>query len=373
MRARKSRRLVAGSVAFALGAGCLTAAPVAAQPDGGHAGGHAAVQAIVDSFTARGVPGAMVFAQDRHRRWTVSGGTGELDSDRPIRPWHRVRVASNTKMFVAAVVLQLVGAGKVALDAPVEQYLPGLVRGNGYDGATITVRQLLQHTSGMADYINDVLSDPDANNHPWRPEELVEIGLSHPPLFDPGTGWAYSNTGYIVLGMLVEAVTSNDIGAEITDRLIRPLGLRQTTYPQAGDKPIRGPHAHGYYAFPGQPVADVTELEPSLLGAAAALISTGPDLTRFVRALLAGKVLRPDLLAQMRTTVPAEGPDYGLGIREFPLPCGGIAWGHAGNMPGFDSFTAATEDGRSAFAVANGRLTDGSTANLRSAVESALC
>ena len=112
MRARKSRRLVAGSVAFALGAGCLTAAPVAAQPDGGHAGGHAAVQAIVDSFTARRVPGAMVFAQDRHRRWTVSSGTGELDSDRPIRPWHRMRVASNTKMFVAAVVLQLVGAGQ---------------------------------------------------------------------------------------------------------------------------------------------------------------------------------------------------------------------------------------------------------------------
>jgi D-alanyl-D-alanine carboxypeptidase len=365
--------LVAGSVALALGAGCLTGAPVVAQPDGGHTGDHADVQAVVDGFTARGVPGAMVFAQDRHRRWTVSSGTGELGVDRPIRPWDRVRVASNTKMFVAAVVLQLVGEGTVGLDTPIEQYLPGLVRGNGYDGARITVRQLLQHTSGMADYINDVLSDPDANNHPWRPEELVELGLSHPPLFDPGTGWAYSNTGYIVLGMLVEAVTGNDVGAEITDRLIRPLGLWQTTYPQAGDKRIRGPHVHGYYAFPGQPVADVTELEPSLPGAAAALISTGPDLTRFVRALLAGKVLRPDLLTQMLTTVPAEGPDYGLGIREIPLPCGGVAWGHAGNMPGFDSFTAATHDGRSAFAVANGHLTNGSTADVRGAVELALC
>lgn len=369
MRAGKSWRLVAGSVAFALGVGGLTAAPVAARP----AGDHAAVQAIVDGFTARGVPGAMVFAQDRHRRWTVTSGTGELGADRPIRPWHRVRVASNTKMFVAAVVLQLVGEGEVELDAPVERYLPGLVRGNGYDGARITVRQLLQHTSGMADYLADVLADPDANNHPWRPAELVELGLGHPPLFAPGAGWEYSNTGYIVLGMLVEAVTGNDIGAEITDRLIRPLGLAQTTYPRAGDKRIRGPHAHGYYAFAGQPVVDVTELEPSLPGAAAALISTGPDLTRFVRALLAGKVLRPDLLAQMRTTVPAAGPDYGLGIRAYPLPCGGVAWGHAGNMPGFDSFTAATEDGRSAFAVANGRLTGGGTANLRSAVESALC
>ncbi|MGH3756193.1 serine hydrolase domain-containing protein [Actinophytocola sp.] len=369
MHAGRTWRLVAGSLALAAGFGCLTAGTVTAAPRGGHAD----TQAIVDGFTAHGVPGAMVFAGDDHGSWTVTSGTGKLGADKPIRPWDQVRVASNTKMFVSAVVLRLVGEGRVRLDAPIEEYLPGLVRGNGYDGDTITVRQLLQHTSGMADYIADVLADPDANNHSWRPEELVRIGLSHPPLFEPGTDWGYSNTGYIVLGMLVEHVTGDDIGAEITDRLIRPLGLWQTTYPEAGQKQIRGPHAHGYYAFPGQPVADVTELEPSLPGAAASMVSTGPDLTRFVRALLAGNVLRPDLLAQMRTTVPAEGPDYGLGIREIPLSCGGVAWGHAGNMPGFDSFTAATEDGRSAFAVANGHLRDGGPADLRNAVESALC
>jgi D-alanyl-D-alanine carboxypeptidase len=282
-------------------------------------------------------------------------------------------VASNTKMFVATVVLQLVGEHKVSLDAPVERYLPGLVPGNGYDGDTITVRQLLQHTSGMADYVEDVLADPDANNHPWQPEELIALGLSHPPLFAPGTDWAYSNTGYLVLGMLVEAVTGNDIGTEITDRLIRPLGLRQTSYPVPGDKSIPGPHPRGYFAFPGQPVADLTELEPSLPGAAAALISTGPDLTTFVRALLSGKVLRRDLLAEMRTTIPAAGGNYGLGIREYPLPCGGVGWGHAGNILGFDTFTVATRDGRSAFAVANGRTSDGTPANLREAAETAVC
>jgi D-alanyl-D-alanine carboxypeptidase len=315
----------------------------------------------------------MVYAQDRRGRWSVSSGTRELGTDRPIRPRDRVRVASNTKMFVAAVVLQLVEDGEVALDAPVEEYVPGLVAGNGYDGTKITVRQLLQHTSGMADYIEDVLADPGAGDRPWQPSELVAIGLSHPPLFAPGTGWAYSNTGYIVLGMIVEAVTGNDLGDEITDRLIRPLGLGSTTYPDAGDKRIRGPHAHGYYAFPGQPVMDITELEPSLPGAAGSLISTGPDLTRFVRALLSGKVLRRDLLAEMRTTVPAEGPAYGLGIREIPLPCGGVAWGHGGNMPGFDSFTAATEDGRAVFVVVNGHLADGSVADVRTAAETALC
>lgn len=367
MLTRKSTRVVAGSLALALG--CVATVPAAAEPHHGHDD----VQAVIDDFVADGAPGAMVYAQDRRGRWSVTSGTAELGTDRPIRPRDRVRVASNTKMFTAAVVLQLVEEGELELDAPVEEYVPGLVRGNGYDGTTITVRQLLQHTSGMADYVADVLADPDANTRPWRPEELVALGLSHPPRFAPGAGWAYSNTGYIVLGMIVEAVTGNDLGTEITGRLIRPLGLGSTTYPEAGDKRIRGPHAHGYYAFPGQPVMDITELEPSLPGAAGSLISTGPDLTRFVRALLSGKVLRRDMLAEMRTTVQAGWYDYGLGIGEIPLPCGGTAWGHAGNLPGFDTFTAVTENGRSVFVVVNGKLADGSTADVLDAVETALC
>ncbi|GAB1512412.1 serine hydrolase domain-containing protein [Actinophytocola sp. KF-1] len=358
---------MAGSLALALG--CVGTVPAAAERHDHHDD----VQAVVDGFVAHGAPGALVYTQDRRGRWSVASGTAELGTDRPIRPRDRVRVASNTKMFVAAVVLQLVGEGRIALDAPVARYLPGLVRGNGYDDTKITVRQLLRHTSGMADYIEDVLADPAAGDHPWQAADLVAIGLRHPPLFAPGTGWAYSNTGYLVLGMIVEAVTGDDVGAAITDRLIRPLGLRHTSYPAAGDKRIPGPHAHGYFAFPGQPVADVTELEPSLPGAAASMISTGPDLTRFVRALSSGAVLRPDLLAQMRETVPADGPDYGLGIREIPLPCGGVAWGHGGNMPGFDSFTAATEDGRAVFVVVNGHLADGSVADVRDAAETALC
>jgi D-alanyl-D-alanine carboxypeptidase len=367
MMARKSTRVVAGSVALAVGAVCVTAAPATAQP------GHADVQSIVDDYVSAGAPGAMVYTKTRRTQWTVTSGTGELGVDDPIRPWDRVRVASNTKMFVATVVLQLVGEGKIALDAPIERYLPGLVRGNGYDGNAVTVRQLLRHQSGLADYVQDVLSDPAAGDHPWQPADLVAIGLSHPPLFAPGAGWAYSNTNYIVLGMLMTAVTGHDVGTEITDRLIRPLGLHETSYPKAGDKSIRGPHAHGYFAFPGQPVTDFTELEPSLPGSAAALISTGPDLTKFVGALLSGRVLRRDLLAEMRTTVPAEGGAYGLGIREYSLPCGGVAWGHAGNMPGFDTITVVTEDGRAAFAVANGHEADGNPADLRTAAEAAVC
>jgi D-alanyl-D-alanine carboxypeptidase len=125
MMARKSAQLVAGSVALAIGAACVATTPVAAEP------GHTEVQSIVDDYVAAGVPGAMVYAQDRRSRWSVSSGTRELGVDRPIRPWDKVRVASNTKMYLAAVVLQLVDEGAVALDAPIERYLPGLVRGHG--------------------------------------------------------------------------------------------------------------------------------------------------------------------------------------------------------------------------------------------------
>jgi D-alanyl-D-alanine carboxypeptidase len=347
---------------------CATAAPATAHPN--H---HADVQSIVDGYVASGIPGAMVYARDRRTQWTVNSGTAEIGVDDPIGPRDRVRVASNTKMFTATVVLQLVGEGKVALDAPIERYLPGVVRGNGYDADAITVRQLLQHTSGMADYVEDVLADPTAIDHPWRPEELVALGLSHPPLFAPGTDWAYSNTGYLVLGMLVKAVTGKDIGAEITDRIIHPLGLRGTSYPAPGDKSIPGPHPHGYFAFPGQPVTDFTEFEPSLSGSSGSLISTGPDMTRFLGALLSGKVLRRDLLAEMRTVIPVDHGSYGLGIREVPLPCGGVAWGHSGNIVGFDTMVLATQDGRAAFAVTNGRQPSGAPANLADAAEAALC
>ena len=357
-----------GAFVVAVSAAATTAC---AQAEAAQGGSRGEAQAIVDGFVASGAPGAMVYARDGRREWSVDAGTAELGTDRPIRPHDRVRVASNTKMYVSSVVLQLVAEHRLDLDDSVEQHLPGLITGNGYDGNAITVRQLLQHTSGLADYVEDVL-DPD-DNHPWEPADLVHIGLSHPPLFAPGTGWGYSNTGYLVLGMIIEAVTGNDVGAEITDRIIRPLGIRETSYPATGDREIPGRHAHGYFAFPGQPEVDVTELEPSIPGAAASMISTGPDMTRFVRALLAGRIVRPDLLAQMRMTVPAQGAPYGLGIREIPLPCGGVAWGHAGNIPGFDSFTAATEDGRSAFVVVNGHFDDGSVADVRHAVQTALC
>ncbi|OLF05567.1 hypothetical protein BLA60_35390 [Actinophytocola xinjiangensis] len=368
MRARKTR-MVAGSVALAIGLGCVSAGTVAAQPRDDHAD----TQALIDGYVDRGVPGAMVFARDGRRSWSVTSGTSRLGVDDPIRPWDRVRVASNTKMFVSVVTLQLVGEGKIELDAPIERYLPGLVSGNGYDGNRITVRQLLQHTSGMDDYVADLMADPVGNNRPWAPEELVALGLSHPPLFEPGTDWAYSNTGYVVLGLLIEKITGNSTRDEIDDRIVKPHWLFQTELPRSGDVHISGPHAHGYFAFPGQPVMDITDFEPSMASFSGSMVSSGLDMTRFVRALVEGRVLAPELLKEMRATIPVEYGEYGLGLVSYTTPCGEQAWGHSGNIVGYDSFTAATEDGRSAFAVANGRDTAGDAVDLREAVNSALC
>ncbi|TCP47216.1 D-alanyl-D-alanine carboxypeptidase [Tamaricihabitans halophyticus] len=367
------RRLVACAVAVTVGFGFASAgiASTAVAEQGTDRG---ETQRIIDGFVADGVPGAMVYAGNESGTWTVRSGTAKLGTERPIRPSDRVRVGSNTKMFVAAVVLQLVDEGKLRLDAPIEEYLPGLVQGNGYDGNKITLRQLLQHTSGMGNYTDDTLYDPEAQQREWQPEELVRIGLSYPPSFDPGTKWEYSNTGYILLGMAVEAVSGKEIGAQITDRLLRPYGLTQSNYPESGDKKIRGPHARGYDAFPGRGVEDMTEqLEPSVAGAAGALISTGPDLIRFVEALLDGEVVSPELLAQMRDTVPATDFRYGLGLQEFALSCGGSAWGHSGGIPGYFTFTTVTDDGRTAFLVANGRRADGTRVPSLEAADSALC
>ncbi|MEU8781627.1 serine hydrolase domain-containing protein [Streptomyces sp. NPDC048637] len=267
----------------------------------------------------------------------------------------QVRAASNTKAFTATVVLQLAGEGKVALDAPIEQYLPGLVRGGGIDGRRITVRQLLQHTSGLPDY-TDFMGDPTGKErHTYvQPRTLLDTALAHKALFAPGTKWAYSNTNYLLAGLLIEKVTGRPLAEQITQRVIDRAGLRHTYFPGAGDESIREAHPQGYFAVkPGRPLQNITELDPSWGWAAGQVISTPGDLNRFFTALLDGTLLRPAQLAQMRTTVRVpesagigSGVRYGLGVTSTPLSCGGLAWGHGGDIPGYGTRTGVTDDGR---------------------------
>jgi D-alanyl-D-alanine carboxypeptidase len=261
------------------------------------------------------------------------------------------RIGSNTKTFTATVVLQLASEGELSLDDTVERHLPGVVEGNGNDGSVITVRDLLRHTSGIYDYNNDEDWDPFATieifeerrfEH-YEPEDLVAVAMRHPPDFPAGTQRSYSNTNYIIAGMIIEAVTGNSWGQEVTDRIIEPLGLDGTTVPSGATMP--DPHAKGYHQFEHGPLVDTTVLDPSAGGAGGAIISTPRDVTRFFMALLAGDLLTPEMLAEMQDTLPEGDGRYGLGLGWSPLSCGGGYWRHGGAVPGYASWEGFSQDG----------------------------
>jgi len=257
----------------------------------------------------------------------------------PITPDAYFRIGSVTKTFVATVILQLVDEQRVRLDDPIERYLPGVVP----DGERITVRQVLDHTSGIYDYAHD----PGWSTNRWRgddrfrhyePAQLLEVAFSHPPYFEPGAGWHYSNTNYIVAGLLIERVTGRSYGEEIVRRIIRPLRLVHTSLP--GDRPgLPEPHAPGYTSVDGK-LVDATRMNPSLDWAAGEMISTTADVNRFFEALFAARLTSKTALAEMRRYVPATDLfDYGLGLQRFRLPCGTTAEGHSGEILGYTTYS----------------------------------
>ncbi|MEJ3658070.1 serine hydrolase domain-containing protein [Actinomycetes bacterium KLBMP 9759] len=263
-----------------------------------------------------------------------------------------LRIASNTKTFTATVVLQLVAEGRVALDAPVERYLPGLVSGNGNDGSAMTVRHLLQHTSGLHDYGAELTEHDPA---PHAAAELVAAALRHPPDFPPGSRWAYSNTGYQLAGMIVERVTGGAVEDAVTSRIIEPLGLRRTYWPLFPEQHLRGPQPKAFRPSPGGRT-EVRWINTSVVGCAGALVSTGAELNAFAGALLGGRLLPDAQLDEMTRTVPAEivaGGAYGLGLVRHPLPGGGWFWGHGGSIEGTRTRGGVTSDGRAVTVAVN--------------------
>ena len=361
-----SRHLVVAATVLA-----ATIAPLglasAAEPDARSEARPHGVQRQLDRLVSQtGFPGAIATVRGADGRTrTYTAGTGDLATGAPVPRDSRVRIASNTKMFTATVILQLVAADRVRLDAPVERYLPRLVRGHGNDGRRTTVRDLLQQTSGLPDYDSIVTNgggDLRSTAHSYyEPRDLVDAALGERRHFRPGTRWEYSNTNYVLLGLLAQRVTGRPIGEEITRRVIRPLGLDDTYWPRTGEQRIRGSHPRGYLADgPGGAWRDITVMDPSLGWAAGQLVSTPRDLGRFMQALLAGRLLPAAELAEMRRTVkapdfePDPGWRYGLGIARHRLACGPVAWGHGGDIQGFETRNLATDDGRWAVVTVTG-------------------
>ncbi|MEV6073321.1 serine hydrolase domain-containing protein [Nocardia sp. NPDC052001] len=321
----------------------------------------AAIVRALDEVVQAGLPGVQVVITKQGWDWTATSGVGDLGTGARFPGKGRIRIGSNTKTFVATVLLQMVAENAVALDAPVERYLPGVVRGAGNDGTRITVRNLLQHTSGLPD-IEQLLSQTPQDELAalrWQrvdAADLVHRTMALPPRFDPGTRAEYSNTNYLLIGLLIEHLTGRPVATEITRRIITPLGLRATYYPEPGDTGLRDPHPSGYAYIAGHRV-DYTDFDPSWAGAAGAMVSTGAELNRFFIALLAGKLLSPTELDEMtRDPRPFDrlpGAGYGLGLIHIPVSCGKQVWGHGGSISGFHTRNGVTADGRAVTVVVN--------------------
>lgn len=342
---RSRMKLAAASVV------AVTVLPVAgaatAQADAASAA--TVLQAGVNKGVADGYPGVIGMIRDGSTVQYVSAGYGDTATKTAADPQAQFRIGSLTKAFTSTVVLQLEAEGKLSLDDTVEKWLPGVVDSNGYDGSKITIRELLNQTSGLPDYFSGVFGTAYfANLYPdaaYTPQSLVATGLaSRAPVSTPGTTWAYSNTNYVLAGMIIQKVTGSTPGAEITDRIITPLGLTDTTFPTTNQ--LTGDYLHGYNLYWG---FDGTVSNIDMTGAAGAIVSTLPNLSTFVQSLLDGKLLPAKQLAELETVVPEPGTNgvasYGLGIASQKLPCGKTAWLHDGGVLGYRSYWLSNADG----------------------------
>jgi D-alanyl-D-alanine carboxypeptidase len=307
----------------------------------------------LEAVLAAGIPGVVARAAVPGAVWEKAAGFADLEGQASLTPRHRFRIGSVTKVFVATVVLQLVGEGVLRLDDQVGPLAEG-----------VTLRQLLNHTSGLPDHSADLdsLLEPYRKNRAYRqdltPRAALELVHAKPRLFPPGTGWSYSSGNYLVLGLLVEETTGATLREELRARIVEPLGLEATDLPDA----VR-PSADLARAYlppdnpllpdPGPGPVDVTEIQPFGWGGGE-MVSTARDVARFLQALLGGELLAPGLRAELLTTVASdweESVGYGLGIEEVSSlmgiadsPCG-TAWGHLGFSFGYTTIALASETG----------------------------
>ncbi|MFD8151481.1 serine hydrolase domain-containing protein [Streptomyces sp. NPDC001046] len=360
----RPRVRLAGLAALLITATALTGTAGAAQDTTARAAGHEATRQAIEAAVEAGVPGVTAEARDADGVWRTAVGVGDLRTGAARGTGDRFRVGSITNTFVATVVLQMAAERKLSLDDTVERHLPGLVTGNGNDGRTITVRQLLNHTSGLFDYLSEpayyqkyVLGEGFLKHRydTLTPGERLKVALAHPPQFTPGARHAFSHTNDLLAALIVAKAGGTSYENEVRRRIIEPLGLRATSHPGASTGLPR-PSGRGYSKlfFDTQPdrVDDVTEFHGSQVWGDGDIISSAGDLNRFYRALMRGTLLAPQQLAELKTTVV--NPDlpissYGLGIERLEMSCGKALWYHDGGTVGSLTFSATTEDGRHQF------------------------
>jgi D-alanyl-D-alanine carboxypeptidase len=297
-------------------------------------------QALAQTVANPNVPGAIVGVWVPGRgTWIHAAGLADRATKRPMQVQDYTRIGSITKTFIGTLILQLVGEGKLGLDDPIKRWAPQVP-----NAQHITVRELLNMSSGLYDYSDDQqwgrqAFAPTAQvlARQWAPEQLVRVAVAHKPYFAPGKGWHYSNTNFVLLGMIIEQVTGRPVQDVLRTRILQPLGLTHTVFPTTAAMP--SPHVHGYSADGGRLTEVNTTANMSWGWTAGAMISTLADLHTWVQALATGRVLSPALQKQRLTLSPPSvayfrhhgvAGGYGLAIAKVH---GFI--GHNGGLPGF--------------------------------------
>jgi D-alanyl-D-alanine carboxypeptidase len=318
-----------------------------------------------------GSPGALVYLRTPTTTRAGIAGYADRGAHVSMRAVDRFRIASLTKAFVSVLVLQLESEGKLDIGDAVETYLPHVVP----NGSVITLRELLSHTSGLFDYSDDpgfsqaVFDNPERT---WAPLELTAFAFKHAPYFAPGGDYHYSNTNYILLGLVVEAVDGKPLAQSLQERIAGPLGLTATSLPTTIQ--LAPDFVHGYLSLDGSPLIDLAPLvSPSIGWSAGGMVSNARDVTTFYRALLGGKLLPPAQLAEMETPTAASGT-YGLGIDTSNATCG-RAVGHLGDFSNaWRTEVLSTRNGkRQAVVTVNVDDTHVDWARIEAAADRALC
>ncbi len=339
--------LVAGLALVAPAASAVTADRPAVAPRA--TTDTARMQQALDQMVAAGVPGALLYTYDQGQETQLQSGLADLAAGTPMGPSTTYRIGSQTKTYVSTTVLQLVAKHRIRLDSPAVRYLPSLLARAPH----VTVRELLNHTSGIYEFNEDprVLAPYFGGHfgHVWKPRQLVHIALSNEPVSAPGAEYHYSNTNYVLLGLMIQQVTHRPLDDVLRSGVFAQAGLDSTTFTTSRTLPA--PAAHGYYVAQGDAAGDFTDLTslypyPWASGSA---VSTAPDVARFYRHLMSRELLPQRLMAAMMTTNDSSAEDgpgtaYGLGLQSFETRCG-TAWGHGGNFPGYLTYVYSSPDG----------------------------
>jgi D-alanyl-D-alanine carboxypeptidase len=306
--------------------------------------------ALEQSFEESDAPGVVAAVQTPQYTWVRALGVADRTSEEPMTPDVHHRIGSVNKTFTISLLLQAADEGLLSLDDTIDRYIEGV-----HNGDEITLRQMANMTSGIADYTANERFGEDLGSDPqriWRPEELVRFGIADSPAFDPGTEFQYSNTNTVLVGLVLEQVSGEPIGELYRERIIEPLGLQGTSFPDQADASLPEPHAQGYSLLawlpvevdPGEPV-DVTDWSPSEAWTAGAMISTVEDLLAYGRVLgsTGEGLLPPEQQAERLDSFVSDVPPlnqpslngdlaYGLGLENDH------GWiGHNGEIPGYNT------------------------------------